>query len=49
MNSVQEKMMMTGNRPSNKNFNNFTKRLGSVNNQIRYMGKSNNKIKRKMN
>ncbi len=50
MNSVQEKMaMMTVNpNPIKKNDNGVKKQLGKTNSEIRYLGKSNQKIRRKM-
>lgn len=48
MNSVQEKMNMMQLSPYKKNDNKMNKRLGVSNSEIKYLGKSNQKIRRKL-
>ena len=46
MNSVQEKMNMTQLSPYKKNDTKMIKRLGASNSEIKYLGRSNQKIRR---
>jgi hypothetical protein len=48
MNSVQEKMAMMSVNPYKKNDTSMKKQLGISNSEIRYLGRSNQKIRRKM-
>jgi len=48
MNSVQEKMSMTNIMPSKKNDTKMNKRLGGSGAEIKYLGRSNQKIRRKL-
>jgi hypothetical protein len=48
MNSVEEKMSMMNITPSKKNDTKMNKRLGGTNSEIKYLGKSNQKIRRKL-
>lgn len=48
MNSVEEKMSMINIVPYKKNNIKMNKRLGGSNNEIRYLGRSNQKIRRKL-
>lgn len=48
MNSVEEKMSMMNITPSKKNDTKMNKRLGVSNSEIRYLGRSNQKIRRKL-
>lgn len=48
MNSVEEKMSMMNIVPSKKNNSKMNKRLGGSNSEIRYLGRSNQKIRRKL-
>lgn len=48
VNSVEEKMTMNTAYPIRKNENKMIKRLGVSNSEIRYLGKSNQKIRRKL-
>ena len=48
VNSVQQKMQLMNINPSNKNNSVMTKRLGTNNNEIRYLGRSNQKIRRRL-
>ena len=48
MNSVEEKMSMMNMATSKKNNTKMNKRLGGSNNEIRYLGRSNQKIRRKL-
>jgi len=48
MNSVQEKMAMMSVNPVKKNDNSLKKQLGISNSEIRYLGRSNQKIRRRM-
>ena len=48
MNSVEEKMSMMNIMPSKKNDTKMNKRLGGSNSEIRYLGRSNQKIRRKL-
>lgn len=48
MNSVEEKMSMLTFLPSKKNDTQMNKRLGISNSEIRYLGRSNQKIRRKL-
>lgn len=48
MNSVEEKMSMMNIVPSKKNDTKMNKRLGGSNSEIRYLGRSNQKIRRKL-
>jgi hypothetical protein len=48
MNSVQEKMSVMNTAPRKKNDNQMNKRLGRVGGEIRYLGRSNQKIRRKL-
>lgn len=48
MNSVEEKMSMMNIVPSKKNNTKMYKRLGGSNSEIRYLGRSNQKIRRKL-
>jgi hypothetical protein len=48
MNSVEEKMSMMNIKPSKKNDTKMSKRLGVSNSEIRYLGRSNQKIRRKL-
>jgi hypothetical protein len=47
MNSVQEKMQMQM-RPVRKNDTGMKKQLGKSNSEIKYLGRSNQKIRRKL-
>lgn len=46
--SVEEKMSMMNINPSKKNDIKMSKRLGVLNGEIRYLGKSNQKIRRRL-
>lgn len=48
VNSVQQKMQLMNINPSKKNNSAMTKRLGTNNNEIRYLGRSNQKIRRRL-
>ena len=48
MNSVEEKMNMINIAPSKKNDTKMNKSLGGSNSEIRYLGRSNQKIRRKL-
>jgi len=48
MNSVQEKMSMMSVNPMKKNDIGIKKQLGLSNSEIRYLGRSNQKIRRKL-
>ena len=48
MNSVEEKMSMMNIAPSKKNNTKMNKRLGVSNSEIKYLGRSNQKIKRRL-
>ena len=48
VNSVEEKMTMTNIMPSKKNDTKMTKILGRSGSEIKYLGKSNQKIRRKL-
>jgi len=48
MNSVQEKMSMINIMPSKKNDTKMNKRLGGSKAEIKYLGRSNQKIRRKL-
>jgi hypothetical protein len=48
MNSVQEKMAMMSVNPMKKNDYSMKKQLGISNSEIRYLGRSNQKIRRKL-
>ncbi len=48
MNSVEEKMMQMQIAPARKNDNGVKKQLGLSNSEIRYLGRSNQKIRRKL-
>lgn len=48
MNSVEEKMSMMNIAPSKKNDTNMNKRLGVSGAEIKYLGRSNQKIRRKL-
>jgi len=48
MNSVQEKMSMMNIMPSKKNDTKMNKRLGISGAEIKYLGRSNQKIRRKL-
>jgi hypothetical protein len=48
MNSVQEKMSMINIMPSKKNDTKMNKRLGVSGAEIKYLGRSNQKIRRKL-
>jgi hypothetical protein len=48
MNSVEEKMSMMNIMPSKKNDTKMNKRLGVSGAEIKYLGKSNQKIRRKL-
>jgi len=46
--TVQDKMNMTQLLPYKKNDSKMNKRLGGSNNEIKYLGRSNQKIKRRL-
>jgi hypothetical protein len=48
MNSVEEKMSMMNIMPSKKNDTKMNKRLGVSGAEIKYLGKSNQKIRRRL-
>jgi hypothetical protein len=48
MNSVEEKMSMMNIIPSKKNDTKMNKRLGRSGSEIKYLGRSNQKIRRKL-
>lgn len=48
MNSVEEKMSMMNIAPFKKNDTKMNKRLGGSNSEIKYLGRSNQKIKRRL-
>lgn len=48
MNSVQEKMTMMNVSPSKKNDTKMNKRIGGSNSEIKYLGRSNQKIRRRL-
>ncbi len=48
MNSVEEKMSMMNIMPSKKNDTKMNKRLGISGSEIKFLGRSNQKIKRKL-
>lgn len=48
MNSVQEKISMMNIIPSKKNDTKMNRRLGGSNAEIKYLGRSNQKIRRKL-
>jgi hypothetical protein len=48
MNSVEEKMSMMNIAPSKKNDTKMNKRLGISGAEIKYLGRSNQKIRRKL-
>lgn len=48
MNSVQEKISMMNIKPTKKNDTKMSRRLGGSNSEIRYLGRSNQKIRRKL-
>lgn len=48
MNSVQEKMTMMNVSPSKKNDTKTNKRIGGSNSEIKYLGRSNQKIRRRL-
>jgi hypothetical protein len=48
MNSVEEKMSMMNIMPSKKNDTKMNKRLGISGAEIKYLGKSNQKIRRRL-
>jgi hypothetical protein len=48
MNSVEEKMRMMTMAPPKKNDTKMNKRLGGSNSEIKYLGRSNQKIRRKL-
>ena len=48
MNSVEEKMSMMTILPPKKNDTPMAKRLGISNSEIRYLGRSNQKIRRRL-
>lgn len=48
MNSVEEKMSMMNIKPSKKNDTKMNKRLGVSGAEIKYLGRSNQKIRRKL-
>lgn len=48
MNSVQEKMSMMNITPPKKNDTKMNKRLGGSNAEIKYLGRSNQKIRRRL-
>lgn len=48
MNSVQEKMSMMNIIPPKKNNTKMNKKLGGSNAEIKYLGRSNQKIRRKL-
>ena len=48
MNSVQEKMSMMSVNPMKKNDTTTKKQLGKSNGEIRYLGRSNQKIRRRL-
>jgi len=48
MNSVEEKMTMMTMVPPKKNDTKMNKRLGGSNAEIKYLGRSNQKIRRKL-
>jgi phosphoribosylaminoimidazole carboxylase (NCAIR synthetase) len=48
VNSVEEKMTMTNIMPSKKNDTKMNKTLGRSGSEIKYLGKSNQKIRRKL-
>jgi hypothetical protein len=48
MNSVEEKMSMMNIMPSKKNDTKMSKRLGGSGAEIKYLGRSNQKIRRRL-
>jgi hypothetical protein len=48
MNSVEEKMSMMNIMPSKKNDTKMNKRLGISGSEIKFLGRSNQKIRRKL-
>lgn len=48
VNSVEEKMQMTQQLPAKKNENQMNKRLGVSGAEIKYLGRSNQKIRRRL-
>jgi hypothetical protein len=48
MNSVEEKMSMMNIMPSKKNDTKMSKKLGGSGAEIKYLGKSNQKIRRRL-
>lgn len=48
VNSVEEKILMTQQLPPKKNENKMNKRLGVSGAEIKYLGRSNQKIRRRL-
>jgi hypothetical protein len=48
MNSVEEKMSMMAILPKKKNDTKMSKRLGASNSEVKYLGKTNQKIRRRL-
>lgn len=48
MNSVEEKMSMMAILPKKKNDTKMSKRLGASNSEVKYLGRTNQKIRRRL-